>query len=163
MGSRQSDTCLIELGTEELPPKSLKSLSLAFADLLSKALESTGLPPDSVQVFATPRRLALLLHNVPIRQPERSIENIELFRWFDVCESQCRTLIENQLSLPAYEQVMKASHVFNLLDARHAISVTERQRFILRVRTLSRTVAQTYLKSREALGFPLLSKGLKGG
>ena len=74
MGSRQSDTCLIELGTEELPPKSLKSLSRAFADLLSKALESTGLPPDSVQVFATPRRLALLLHNVPIRQPERSIE-----------------------------------------------------------------------------------------
>jgi len=60
--------------------------------------------------------------------------------------------------LPAYEQVLKASHVFNLLDARHAISVTERQRFILRVRTLSRGVAQTYLASREALGFPLLAQ-----
>jgi len=53
--------------------------------------------------------------------------------------------------------VLKASHVFNLLDARHAISVTERQRYILRVRTLSRGVAQAYLASREALGFPLLA------
>ena len=107
-----------------------------------------------------------IYHQNEVEQSKYNFEladTIELFRWFDVCESQCRTLIENQLSLPAYEQVMKASHVFNLLDARHAISVTERQRFILRVRTLSRTVAQTYLKSREALGFPLLSKGLKGG
>jgi len=65
-------------------------------------------------------------------------------------------LLEARLALPAYEQVLKASHVFNLLDARHAISVTERQRYILRVRTLSRGVAQAYLDSREALGFPLL-------
>ena len=57
-----------------------------------------------------------------------------------------------------YEQVMKASHVFNLLDARRAISVTERQRFILRVRTLARGVAEAYRASREALGFPLLKK-----
>jgi len=58
--------------------------------------------------------------------------------------------------LPAYEQVLKASHTFNLLDARHAISVTERQRFILRVRALSRDVARIYYESREALGFPML-------
>ena len=64
-------------------------------------------------------------------------------------------LIEHRLPLPAYEQVMKASHAFNLLDARHAISVTERQRFILRVRSLSRGVAESYYASREALGFPL--------
>ena len=66
----------------------------------------------------------------------------ELFRWFDVCEAQSQKLIDNKLPLPAYEQVMKASHAFNLLDARHAISVTERQRYILRVRTLSRAVAK---------------------
>jgi glycyl-tRNA synthetase alpha chain len=81
----------------------------------------------------------------------------ELFKWFDVCEAQSQKLIENKLPLPAYEQVMKASHAFNLLDARHAISVTERQRYILRVRTLSREVAQAYYESREALGFPLLN------
>ena len=93
---------------------------------------------------------------------EQSTYNFELadtdalFHWFDVCESQCQQLIEKKLSLPAYEQVMKASHAFNLLDARHAISVTERQRFILRVRSLSRGVAECYFASREALGFPLL-------
>jgi len=93
---------------------------------------------------------------------EQSTYNFELadcdalFHWFDVCESQCRQLVEAGLSLPAYEQVMKASHAFNLLDARHAISVTERQRFILRVRSLSRAVAECYYASREALGFPLI-------
>ena len=61
-----------------------------------------------------------------------------------------------KLPLPAYEQVLKASHTFNLLDARRAISVTERQRYILRVRTLARAVAQVYFASREALGFPML-------
>jgi glycyl-tRNA synthetase alpha chain len=79
-----------------------------------------------------------------------------LFRWFDTCESECTKLIEKNLPLPAYEMVLKASHSFNLLDARHAISVTERQRFILRIRTLSKTVAQTYFEGREALGFPLI-------
>ena len=93
---------------------------------------------------------------------EQSTYNFELadtealFHWFDVCEAQCQLLIEKQLPLPAYEQVMKASHSFNLLDARHAISVTERQRFILRVRSLSRGVAECYYASREALGFPLI-------
>ncbi len=70
-------------------------------------------------------------------------------------------LIESKLALPAYEQVLKASHYFNLLDARHAISVTERQRFILRVRTLSRLVAETYYATREALGFPLIADDFK--
>ena len=80
-----------------------------------------------------------------------------LFQQFDQCEQACNELIEHQLPLPAYEQVLKASHTFNLLDARHAISVTERQRFILRVRTLAKMVAETYYASREALGFPMLS------
>jgi glycyl-tRNA synthetase alpha chain len=65
-------------------------------------------------------------------------------------------LLEAKLALPAYEQVLKASHTFNLLDARRAISVTERQRFILRVRALARGVAQAYYDSREALGFPMV-------
>jgi len=78
-----------------------------------------------------------------------------LFGWFDTCEKESSRLIELGLPLPAYEMVLKASHTFNLLDARHAISVTERQRFILRVRTLSRAVAQSYYDAREALGFPI--------
>lgn len=78
----------------------------------------------------------------------------ELLRWFDVCESTANQLIEANLPLPAYEQVIKASHTFNLLDARRAISVTERQRYILRVRALSRAVAETYVDQRKKLGFP---------
>ena len=78
-----------------------------------------------------------------------------LFACFDQYEKESQSLIERGLPLPAYEMVMKASHAFNLLDARHAISVTERQRYILRVRTLAREVAQAYFDSRLALGFPL--------
>jgi len=84
-----------------------------------------------------------------------------LFSYFDNAESQCNELISKNLALPAYEQVLKASHYFNLLDARKAISVTERQRFILRVRTLARMVAEAYLDSREKLGFPLASEKLR--
>ena len=84
-----------------------------------------------------------------------------LFSYFEDCEAQCNKLIKMNLPLPAYEQVLKASHYFNLLDARKAVSVTERQRFILRVRTLARLVAQTYLESRKSLGFPLASDELR--
>lgn len=84
-----------------------------------------------------------------------------LFSYFDNAESQCNDLIGKTLALPAYEQVLKASHYFNLLDARKAISVTERQRFILRVRTLARMVAEAYLNSRKELGFPLASEQLR--
>ena len=79
-----------------------------------------------------------------------------LFAEFDQREKNCKALLEASLPLPAYEQTLKASHVFNLLDARKAISVTERQRYILRVRTLARAVAGAYYASREAQGFPLL-------
>lgn len=80
-----------------------------------------------------------------------------LFTTFDNCERESARMIEAGLPLPAYELVLKASHTFNLLDARKAISVTERQRFILRVRTLARAVAQAYYDKREALGFPMLN------
>lgn len=82
-----------------------------------------------------------------------------LFGWFDTCEAQARSLIDAGLPLPAYDQVLKASHTFNLLDARQAISVTERQRTILRIRDLSRQVAEVYFARREALGFPGLKTG----
>jgi len=75
---------------------------------------------------------------------------------FDAHEAACQVLLQEKLVLPAYEQMVRASHTFNLLDSRHAVSVTERQRFILRVRTLARGVAAAYLTTREALGFPLL-------
>ena len=82
-----------------------------------------------------------------------------MFGWFDTCERESNRMIEAGLPLPAYEMALKASHAFNLLDARSAISVTERQRYILRVRTLSRQVAEAYYASREALGFPMLAAG----
>lgn len=81
-----------------------------------------------------------------------------LFNAFNQYEAECKKLIEHNLALPAYEQVLKASHTFNLLDARSAISVTERQGYILRVRTLARLVAQAYFDSRAELGFPLASE-----
>jgi glycyl-tRNA synthetase alpha chain len=83
-----------------------------------------------------------------------------LFKSFDQHERDSERLIAAGLPLPAYEMVMKASHTFNLLDARKAISVTERQRYILRVRTLARGVAQGYFDSRMALGFPLADKDI---
>ena len=77
-----------------------------------------------------------------------------LLRHFDDYETIAHSLLAQGWSLPAYEMVMKASHTFNILDARRVISVTERQRYILRVRQLARQVAETYYASREALGFP---------
>jgi glycyl-tRNA synthetase alpha chain len=94
---------------------------------------------------------------------EQSTYNFEhsnpamLFRHFDEYESEARSLIESALALPAYEMVMKCSHTFNLLDARGAISVTERAAYIGRVRALARAIAQAYYESRERLGFPMLN------
>jgi glycyl-tRNA synthetase alpha chain len=79
-----------------------------------------------------------------------------LFHAFDLAEHDCQQLIELGLALPAYEQMLAASHTFNLLDARQAISVSERQRFILRVRDMAKSVAGAYCASREALGFPMV-------
>ena len=79
-----------------------------------------------------------------------------LFTLFGLYEKEAERLMERSLVLPAFDQVLKCSHTFNLLDARGVISVTERTRYILRMRNLARQVAQVYLKQREALGFPLL-------
>ena len=97
-------------------------------------------------------------------EQEQSAYNFEhsdvefLLGAFDAHEKQARRLIERKLALPAYEQVLKAAHTFNLLDARGAISVTERAAYIGRIRNLARSVAQSYLDSRARLGFPMAPK-----
>ena len=83
-----------------------------------------------------------------------------LFQHFGQFESEAKRLMEAQCVLPAYEMVLKCSHAFNLLDARGAISVTERAAYIGRVRNLARSVAQSYYQSRETLGFPMLKQPL---
>jgi glycyl-tRNA synthetase alpha chain len=94
---------------------------------------------------------------------EQSTYNFEysnvpvLFQRFGEHEADAQRLLEAGLALPAYEQILKAAHTFNLLDARGAISVTERAQYIGRIRNLSRTVAQAYVQSREALGYPMLN------
>jgi len=85
----------------------------------------------------------------------------KLFDLFDFYESEANRLMELKLPLPAYEMVIKASHSFNLLDARRAISVTARQQYILRVRALSRNIAQSYLLARAKLGFPMAPPALR--
>jgi glycyl-tRNA synthetase alpha chain len=100
-------------------------------------------------------------HQNEVEQSKYNFElsNTEiLFRHFGEYESEAKRLMEAQCVLPAYEMVMKASHTFNLLDARGAISVTERAAYIGRVRALARAVAQAYYESRERLGFPMLEK-----
>ena len=81
----------------------------------------------------------------------------KLFELFTFFESEAKRLLDTKLPLPGYEMILKAAHTFNLLDARGAISVTERQAYIGRIRDLSRLVAKAYVESREALGFPMLA------
>ena len=97
-------------------------------------------------------------HQNEVEQSRFNFEQADtqtLFTHFDFYEQESSRLVQAGLPLPAYEYTLKASHTFNLLDARHAISVTERQRFILRVRTLARSVAKAYLQARMELGFPM--------
>jgi glycyl-tRNA synthetase alpha chain len=98
-------------------------------------------------------------HQNEVEQSKYNFEHAdvaELFHQFEAHERECQRLLELKLPLPAYERMLKCSHTFNLLDARRAISVTERQGYILRVRALARAVAEAYYASREALGFPML-------
>ncbi len=101
-----------------------------------------------------------VFHQNEVEQSTYNFEHADvdsLFTAFDTYERESSKMIEAGLPLPAYELVLKASHAFNMLDARKAISVTERQRFILRVRTLARAVAKAYYERRESLGFPMVS------
>jgi len=103
-----------------------------------------------------------VFHQNEVEQSEFNFDhaNVDhMFKQFDECETACNLLIEKGLALPAYEQVLKASHTFNLLDARHAISVTERQRFILRVRTLSKWSLKRILHPARSLASRCLRTG----
>ena len=132
-------------------------------------------------------RIAMYLQNVSsvydlvwTRNPERTIHygdlyhqneaeqsafNFEhantdiLFGAFESSERECRKLVGLELPVAAYDHVLKCSHTFNLLDARQVISVTERQQYILRIRSLAQAVATSYLASREKMKFPLLKPG----
>lgn len=101
-------------------------------------------------------------HQNEVEQSKFNFESADtamLLRWFEDCEKQSRRLMDEDLPLPAYEYMLRASHTFNLLDARNAISVTERQGYILRVREMAKAVAQRYYDARERLGFPMLKTG----
>ncbi len=107
-----------------------------------------------------------VFHQNEVEQSTYNFEHAnvdKLFELFDFYESEAKRLIEldQPLPLPSYEMVLKASHTFNLLDARRAISVTARQQYILRVRTLARSVAQAYLLARAKLGFPMATPDLR--
>lgn len=101
-----------------------------------------------------------IFHQNEVEQSTYNFEYADtefLFKMFDQNEKECQFLLglKEPLPLPAYERILKAAHSFNLLDARHAISVTERQRYILRIRALSKSVAEAYYAARERLGFPM--------
>jgi glycyl-tRNA synthetase alpha chain len=100
-------------------------------------------------------------HQNEVEQSAYNFEHSDvafLLEAFGAHERQAQYLMTQQLALPAYEQVLKAGHSFNLLDARGAISVTERTAYIGRIRNLARAVAQSYLTSRARLGFPMAPK-----
>ena len=98
-----------------------------------------------------------IYHQNEVEQSTYNFEHAnveELFHQFNACEAEAKYLLEQNLPLPAYEKMLKASHSFNMLDARHAIGVTERARYIGRIRAIAKGVAKSYYVSREALGFP---------
>jgi len=105
-----------------------------------------------------------VFHQNEVEQSTYNFEHAnvtKLLELFNFYEEQASSLTELNLPLVAYEMVLKASHTFNLLDARNAISVTERKRYILRVRTLARKVAQSYFDARQKLGFPQVPANLR--
>ncbi|HUH39823.1 MAG TPA: glycine--tRNA ligase subunit alpha, partial [Castellaniella sp.] len=104
-----------------------------------------------------------VFHQNEVEQSTYNFEHASiqmLLNHFNDYEAEASRLIQVPLALPAYEATLKAAHTFNLLDARGAISVTERAAYIGRIRNLSRAVAQAYYESRERLGFPMLRQGV---
>ena len=127
-------------------------------DLVWTSWEETGADGQKIQRTL---KYGDVFHQNEVEQSTYNFEhsNVEfLLGAFTNYETQAKYLIEQHLALPAYEQVLKAAHSFNLLDARGAISVTERAAYIGRIRNLARSVAQAYLDSRARLGFPMAPK-----
>ena len=120
----------------------------------------------TTQTDSTKRELTYgdVYHQNEVEQSAYNFEQSnapKLFELFVLFESEAKRLLDAKLPLPGYEMILKAAHAFNLLDARGAISVTERAAYIGRIRTLSRLVAQAYVESREALGYPMLPHELR--
>jgi glycyl-tRNA synthetase alpha chain len=114
---------------------------------------------------STPVLYGDVFHQNEVEQSKYNFEladTVMLFQHFGQFESEAKRLMEARLVLPAYEMVLRCSHAFNLLDARGAISVTERAAYIGRVRNLARSVAQAYFESRERLGFPMMKEPQAG-
>jgi len=129
-------------------------------DLVWTTSEETG-PSGKIERVLT---YGDVYHQNEVEQSTYNFEqsNVpELLKLFTLFESEAKRLLEAKLPLPGYEMILKAAHTFNLLDARGAISVTERQAYVARIRDLSREVAQAYVASREALGFPMLPADLQ--
>ena len=127
-------------------------------DLVWTSWEEVGVDGQKIQRTL---KYGDVFHQNEVEQSTYNFEhsNVEfLLGAFTNYETQAKYLIEQHLALPAYEQVLKAAHSFNLLDARGAISVTERAAYIGRIRNLARSVAQAYLDSRARLGFPMAPK-----
>ena len=124
-------------------------------DLVWTAWKEDGLSGQTQRVLT----YGDVYHQNEVEQSTYNFEHSnapKLFELFSFFETEAKRLLEAKLPLPGYEMILKAAHTFNLLDARGAISVTERAAYIGRIRTLSRLVAQAYVDSREALGFPML-------
>ena len=113
-------------------------------------------------VYTEGLRYGDVFHQNEVEQSTYNFEHSnapKLFELFSFYESEATRLLDAKLPLPGYEMILKAAHTFNLLDARGAISVTERAAYIGRIRTLSRAIAQSYYDARERLGFPMLEAG----
>lgn len=130
-------------------------------DLVWTEAPPASIDPNGVQNKPHALTYGDVFHQNEVEQSTYNFEhsNVELlFSFFSHYETEAKRLIQLQLALPAYEMIMKAAHTFNLLDARGAISVTERAAYIGRIRALSRQIAQAYYDSREKLGFPMLTR-----
>ena len=150
----QTAEALRELGVKAVPIRCDVTDSEQVEAMIEKTVAELG-------------RIDILVNNAggsPGAAPVMMMEESAWRRTLDInatgaflcSKAAAQRMIEVNLPLPAYEQMLKASHTFNLLDARRALSVTERQRYILRVRALARAVAESYFAAREKLGFPLL-------
>ena len=131
------------------------------AETLASTPVLTRASTPVLTLASTPVLYGDVFHQNEVEQSKYNFElaNAEmLFQHFNQFEAEAKRLMEAQCVLPAYEMVMKCSHTFNLLDARGAISVTERAAYIGRVRNLARAIAQAYYESREKLGFPMVKK-----
>ena len=170
---------LLEIGVEELPFEFIAPALTALRESANRLFQDARLSFESVKSYGTPRRLVLVVDDLLAHQsavvketmgPSRMVafdqtgqptkaDVTMLMQGFQANEAECKRLLaqtDRRLTLPAYDYCIKSSHLFNLLDARGAISVAERTGYIARVRALARQCAERYLDERAAMGHPLM-------